>query len=430
MDRATVSFKNRSAQAVVILLGLSTCGVDLGCGRTGAFLRDEPPLLGTTATATAKSRTDKDKDKDQVKGPTTRPAGGSDLYARSFGRTQPRPVPTDPPPSAADAPKPPEGDTQPAADDPARTPQGEPSVQPTALRTSHAAGAGPGPAPGIELKAPVPLRTVPDLARAPAAVSAPPRRDESGEPSPPAPAPTPESLVSAARERVEAIQSYQVDIHRQERVGEALLEPEDIILSLRRQPRAVRLQWPKPSFQGREVIYAERETRGLIEVHTPNTLIPIPRIALPPDSPLALRNSRHPITEAGFETILGNLSRTIEENKAGNKEHGTISYGGLAQPEGLDTPCHKVVRVLATGEIWQVYFDPESKFPALVQANAPNGDLLERYLFRAVRPDPAELAAADAFDPDRRWGESKGLLGRLARRPGAPATAEAAGPAQ
>ena len=84
----------------------------------------------------------------------------------------------------------------------------------------------------------------------------------------------------------------------------------------------------------------------------------------------------------------------------------------------------------ANGELWQVYFDLESKLPAMVQANAPNGDLLERYLFRAVRPDLAELNTAEAFDPDRRWGESKGLLSRLARRPGtaartgAPATTQ------
>ena len=136
---------------------------------------------------------------------------------------------------------------------------------------------------------------------------------------------------------------------------------------------------------------------------------------MPPDSPLALHNSRHPITEAGFDTIVGNLQKTIDENKAGDRSHGRITYAGLDQPEPLDHPCHKIVRNTANGETWQVFLDPESKLPAMVQANAANGDLLERYVFRGVDPDPTELAAADAFDPDRRWGESKGLLHRLAR---------------
>ena len=92
-----------------------------------------------------------------------------------------------------------------------------------------------------------------------------------------------------------------------------------------------------------------------------------------------------------------------------------MSYAGCEQPEPLDHPCHKIVRVTASGETWQVFLDPESRLPALVQANAANGDLLERYLFRTSSPNPTELAAADAFDPNRRWGEPKGLLHRLAR---------------
>jgi hypothetical protein len=50
----------------------------------------------------------------------------------------------------------------------------------------------------------------------------------------------------------------------------------------------------------------------------------------------------------------------------------------------------------------------------MVQANASGGYLLERYFFRNVHPDPPELASADAFDPNRRWAEAKGLLSRLA----------------
>jgi hypothetical protein len=205
-----------------------------------------------------------------------------------------------------------------------------------------------------------------------------------------------------------------VVLNRQERVGAVLQEPEDVVLSIRRNPRAVRLHWPKGPYQGREVLFSSQETKGLMEINTPNTLIPIPRMALAPDSPLALRSGRHPITEAGFETVLAKLNKTIEENQAGDTSHGRISYAGLAQPEGLEHACHKLLRVTATGEVWQVFLDPETKLPALVQANAPTGELLERYVFHEVVADPAELAAADAFDPNRRWGEPKGIIARLA----------------
>ena len=54
--------------------------------------------------------------------------------------------------------------------------------------------------------------------------------------------------------------------------------------------------------------------------------------------------------------------------------------------------------------------------PAMAVAfRAGDGELIERYIYRNLRPNPAELASADAFDPDKRWGEPKGLLSRLAR---------------
>ena len=54
--------------------------------------------------------------------------------------------------------------------------------------------------------------------------------------------------------------------------------------------------------------------------------------------------------------------------------------------------------------------------PAVAVAfEAKGGELIERYTYRDLRPNPAELASADAFDPDKRWGEPKGLLSRLAR---------------
>jgi hypothetical protein len=226
--------------------------------------------------------------------------------------------------------------------------------------------------------------------------------------------PSANAIVATARQRLDVLESYQVAINRQERVGDSLQEPEDILLSIRRNPRAVRLQWQQGPHQGREALYAEKETGGMLQVNMADSKIPMPRVSLPPDSPLALRNSRHPITEAGFDTIIRNLEKTIAENRAGDHAHGRIAYGGLEQPVELDHPCHKIVRVTASGETWLVFFDPETKLPAMVQANAPDGGLVERYVFRSVRPDLPELASADAFDPNQRWGESKGLLGRLA----------------
>ena len=80
------------------------------------------------------------------------------------------------------------------------------------------------------------------------------------------------------------------------------------------------------------------------------------------------------------------------------------------------------MRVLPDGETWVVYLDPETKLPSLFQGTAPDGNLLERYVFRDLKADLPDLAAADAFDPEARWGPSKGLFGRIARSPEEPTT--------
>jgi hypothetical protein len=143
---------------------------------------------------------------------------------------------------------------------------------------------------------------------------------------------------------------------------------------------------------------------------------------------MALRNSRHPISEAGFDTILNNLFKYSEPFSAESSGAGKLVYKGIEQPRGLDHPCHRLDRVASEGETWQVYLDTRTLMPALVSATqTSSGELIERYIYRNLKPNPTELASTDAFDPDKRWGESKGLLSRLARAAG---TAGDANPAR
>ncbi len=230
------------------------------------------------------------------------------------------------------------------------------------------------------------------------------------------PAPTPPlgRILAETRQAVDALSSYRVKMTHQERVGETLNPVEDVVLNVRRKPKAVRLEWPDGPNQGREVIYAADANKGLMHVKMPEALVPLPRLAMAPDSPLALRNSRHPITEAGFDTIVENLERSYQGNLRADSSNGLVRYEGLEIPEGLTQACHKLVRVTPTNETWTVYLDPQTHLPASVQAVSGKGELLERFTFRDPVLNLPELAKAEAFDPEARWGPSKGLLSRLA----------------
>jgi hypothetical protein len=229
-------------------------------------------------------------------------------------------------------------------------------------------------------------------------------------------------VVLGARDRLEALATYQVDITRVERVGGQLQTEEDMVLSIRRKPRSVRLEWKKGMSKGREVIYASAINDRMMYVNMGNSSLPLPRMSIPVDSPMALRNSRHPITEAGFDTIIQNLVANLDREAGGReaaREAGMV-YKGVQKPRGLDQPCHLIER-RTSGETWQVYLNTRTLMPVVVSAvQTSGGEVIERYTYQNLKANPAELAAADAFDPDRRWGESKGLLSRLARAASSP----------
>jgi hypothetical protein len=224
-----------------------------------------------------------------------------------------------------------------------------------------------------------------------------------------------ESVVASTRTRLESLGNYQLKLTRQERIGTALQAPEDVVLSVRRQPQAIRLEWKEGAHKGREVLYNADRDGGVMQVNMADSLVPMPRLSMRPDSPMALAQSRHPITEAGFDTIVARLERAQQRTQAGDKAAGPLSYSGLETIPECTHPCHKLLQTNPTGESWLVYVDSQTKLPALVQARAANGDLLERYVFRDVQSDITELAADTAFDPDKRWGQSPSLIRRLAR---------------
>jgi hypothetical protein len=133
-------------------------------------------------------------------------------------------------------------------------------------------------------------------------------------------------------------------------------------------------------------------------------------MTLAPESPLVMRNSRHPVTEAGFDSIVEGLENSV---KAG--EASRITYAGLELADGLEQPHHCLTQSSPSGEQWRIYLDPTTHLPSLIVAKDAGGELLERYLFRGVRPNLPELASNEAFDTNARWGKPAGLFGRIAR---------------
>jgi hypothetical protein len=218
----------------------------------------------------------------------------------------------------------------------------------------------------------------------------------------------PSEIVAEARKALDALTNYQVSLHRQERVNGTLLPEEDVVLAIRREPRAVRLTWTKGSNQGREVLYRADDPSRQMQIKMANPALP--RLSLAPESPMVMRNSRHPVTEAGFDSLVEGL-----ENALKDPSNAGLTYSGPETAEGLDGPHPFLIRKTPSGETWKVHLDPQTHLPSMVLAVDSKGDLLERYLFKEFRPNLPELALAEAFDANARWGQPRGLFGRLAK---------------
>jgi hypothetical protein len=400
---------NRPARGFWISLVLGLATVQPSCARMRTFLHGPEPPLGRIEEDPAKAAQARPK-------PPRSVAARRDPFARDDSRRLSGgidPAPLRAPTTLTRTTAPPTGAGRAASDAarPIAVALGTPSPIPPAPTPVAAANPSPKqPAGATRNPTPAPTPTLP---------AHPPKVADRSQPKADAPLPPAEAIVAAARTRLESVATYQMRVTRQERVNGILQEPETVLLSIRRNPKAVRIEWPDGPHKGREVLYAAGAGDGLMHVNMADALLPV-KTALPPDSPLALANSRHPITEAGFDTIVANLEAALKRQKEANPTQSRFAYEGTETPSALDRPCHKLVEVRPNGETWVVYLDAQTYLPTLVQGKAANGDLLEHYLFRDLTINPPELAQADAFDFKARWNNDAaqaggGFLNRLAR---------------
>jgi hypothetical protein len=368
-----------SARWLAVGLLMVTGSVDLGCSRLQSRRRAEtPPMLGMQTTS-------------------------RDIYAEAHRARSETPSPRKEPGSSIDV------DESPVLAEGAR--EVGMAIRPAASDPS-----------GVRLQPPVPMSVdAPTASRAASTTTGVPNSSillaSTERPTDPTlPSVTADRLVTEARSALDRIASYRVLMHRQERVNGTLQPEEDVVLAVRREPRSVRLSWPNGPHKGREVLYRADEPGGLMHVNMADSALPIPRLSIPPDSPMVMKNSRHPITEAGFDSLIQGL-----EGPQGAPAGSKLSYIGLETPAPLDHPHHGLVRTGPSGEVSRIYLDPKTYLPMLFAVDGPDGELLERYVFRDVVVNPPDLAAANAFDPNARWGPPRGLFGRIAGGPDRPA---------
>ena len=152
----------------------------------------------------------------------------------------------------------------------------------------------------------------------------------------------------------------------------------------------------------------------MIYVHQPAAAVVVPSMKIAVDSPLVMKNSRHTIAEAGFDTILANLQKSKKRPMQARPGTASLEYKGLEKAAGVERPCHHFIRRTPSGETWNIYLDPRSMLPRLVRRREQAGRSARtvRLLRYSREPDRARIGRR--VQPGRRWGEGKGFFSRIA----------------
>ena len=212
----------------------------------------------------------------------------------------------------------------------------------------------------------------------------------------------------------ENVRDYTAVVSKRERVNGRLLGEEFFECKIRHAakqedqkiPLSMYLKFVKPKrIAGREVIWVEDQNNGRLVAHEAGVL-GLVRVKLKPDSALAMRGQRYPITELGMETLIVRLI-----------EHGTVAknYDGCSVTfdRSLKINGHKCTLITLTLpedaedlDFYQakIYIDDELSLPigyaGFLKPETPGGPpiLLEKYFYSDVKVNVG-LNDRD-FDPD------------------------------
>lgn len=209
-----------------------------------------------------------------------------------------------------------------------------------------------------------------------------------------------------AEARIGEIDCYTATFRKQERLRGKLGPEQTLEMKVRQHPFALYLKFLAPQ-EGREVVYAEGHHDNKVIAHSGGlSRLLVPRLAVAPDHPIALADSRHAVTEAGIAKLTARLIG-FRRMDLGDDDAVTIldrvtDAKGRARYRSIHTHAfHDPKRPFARVE---VLYDPETLFPVDIMSydwptEGHQGPLLlaEHYSYENLRLD-ASLTALD-FDP-------------------------------
>jgi hypothetical protein len=135
--------------------------------------------------------------------------------------------------------------------------------------------------------------------------------------------------LNQTEEALTKVDNYIAIFHRVEIVKGKLI-PEEVTFLKFKRPFKVYMRWLRPG-KGQETLYVEGANGNKMRAHS-NGLVGLVTLNLDPTGMLAMENSRHAVTEAGLQKLVGkissNFSRGLRSGELVSRDHGEqVVYG-------------------------------------------------------------------------------------------------------
>jgi hypothetical protein len=213
-------------------------------------------------------------------------------------------------------------------------------------------------------------------------------------------------ILLAAEARLKQVPGYTARFRKQERLRGRLQPEQTLVLKLRHEPFSIYMKFLAPK-EGKELIYVAGFNDDCLIGHNGDwTRRLIPRLKVRPTDPIALLESRHPVTEAGLANLtaklIGYRRLDLADPDAETILDWQLDGDGRRRPRSVHRhPHYKPERPFALTEI---LYDPDTFIPRQFTGYdwpEPGRDgpleLGERYAYDDVDFDVV-LTDAD-FDP-------------------------------
>lgn len=196
-------------------------------------------------------------------------------------------------------------------------------------------------------------------------------------------APLPPSLVAMCKAGLAELGTYAVRLQKTERVEDGALERQDIDLTVRPSPLAIRGDFGEGPARGRKLLYNQELQAGAIRVREPGFFGIFGGIWLDLDSSTMRKQSSRPVTDLGFAVPVAHVAHDFALASTAKDIRTDI--------EGLDAANRLCLRIRSPrgaqlfADHMRICFDLGLGLPVVIESYGASG-LAESFVFSNVKP--------------------------------------------